>query len=141
MNMDRALEQLVWSRAKFCCEYCRFPFEFADAPFQIDHIIALKHEGLTIAANLALSRYYCNSYKGSNIAGIDPKTGKLVRLFHPRRDRWKKHFVWNGGILAGRTGVARATVAVLWMNHPTLIQTREILIEGGLFPPVMTLRK
>ena len=44
-------EQLVWSRAKFCCEYCRFPFEYADAPFQIDHIIALKHEGLTNAEN------------------------------------------------------------------------------------------
>jgi len=53
--MDRALEQYVWSRAKSCCEYCLFPSEYAEAPLQIDHIIAHKHGGLTVSENLALS--------------------------------------------------------------------------------------
>ena len=33
----------------------------------------------------------CNCHKGPNIAGIDPKTGQLTRLFHPRDD-WNAHF-------------------------------------------------
>jgi hypothetical protein len=57
-------------------------------PFEIDHLIARKHGGKTIAGNLAVSCIYCNAHKGPNISGIDPKTGKLTRLYHPRRHKW-----------------------------------------------------
>jgi hypothetical protein len=87
------------------------PDAYTEAPFQIDHIIAKKHGGETVSANLALSCYFCNSYKGPNIASLDPITGKLVRLFHPRKDRWAEHFVWEGPILVGLTAIARATIS------------------------------
>jgi hypothetical protein len=133
--VDRALEEQVWARARFRCEYCLLPVGYTEAPFQIDHIIAKKHGGETVAANLALSCYFCNSYKGPNIASLDPSTGKLVRLFHPRKDRWADHFAWEGPLLVGQTAIGRATTLVLWINHPLVVETRRLLIAEGDFPP------
>ena len=132
--MDGALESHVWERARSRCEYCRLPALYTEAPFQIDHIIAKKHGGETLATNLALSCYSCNSYKGPNIASLDPDSGRLVRLFHPRKDRWNDHFTWNGPVLLGHTAIARATILVLWMNHPIVVETRRLLIAEGVFP-------
>jgi hypothetical protein len=56
--MDAALARQVWQRAGGCCEYCRMPQEFDDAPFEIDHVIARKHGGPTAAGNLALTCFY-----------------------------------------------------------------------------------
>jgi hypothetical protein len=53
-------------------------------PFEIDHIIPRKHSGATVEGYLALACFYCNRYKGANIAGIDPPTGQVHPLFHPR---------------------------------------------------------
>jgi 5-methylcytosine-specific restriction endonuclease McrA len=86
--MEETLARLVWRRAHGCCEYCQMPQDFDDTPFEIDHIIAKKHDGLTEAKNLALSCFFCNSFKGSNIAGMDLKTRKLTPLFNPRRHAW-----------------------------------------------------
>lgn len=60
--------------------------------FEIDHIIAQNHGGLTAADNLALACALCNSYKGPNLAGIDPGSQQIVRLFHPRRQHWRRYF-------------------------------------------------
>ncbi|OYV78619.1 MAG: hypothetical protein B7Z73_19520, partial [Planctomycetia bacterium 21-64-5] len=84
--MNVALERLVWQRANDACEYCRMPQALDAAPFQIDHIIAHKHGGVTEAENLALACLSCNLFKGPNIAGIDAETGAMTRLFHPRND-------------------------------------------------------
>lgn len=129
--MDDALSALVWQRATAACEYCHLPQTLSSIPFEIDHIIARKHGGHTTAANLALSCFYCNSYKGPNIAGIDPQSGRITRLFHPREDAWKSHFKWDGPILIGRTAVGRTTIIVLAINHPDAVAVRETLIEEG----------
>jgi hypothetical protein len=89
---------------------------------------------LTAPENLALCCLHCNCHKGPNIAGIDPVTGELTRLFHPRRDRWRDHFEWHGPELIGRTPVGRATVSVLAINHPDYVAVRHALIAEGLFP-------
>jgi len=86
-------------------------------PFQIDHIIAEQHGGRASLSNLAYSCLPCNKRKGPNLAGVDPKTRRLVRLFHPRRHRWQRHFRWDGPILRGRTPVGRATIRVLGINR------------------------
>jgi hypothetical protein len=104
-------------------------------PFQFDHIIAEQHGGQTVSENLALACLFCNKHKGPNIAGIDPQTGKMVRLFHPRRDKWNRHFRWNGPELIGRTAIGRATIRVLAVNHPDNIELRVALIDNGEFPP------
>jgi len=61
--MDATLERLVRDRADGRCEYCRLPQAGSRAPFEIDHIIARKHRGRTVAGNLALSCVYCNAHR------------------------------------------------------------------------------
>jgi len=134
--MDTALEQVVWRRAKSRCEYCQLPQSVSPLTHAIDHIIARKHHGPTQEDNLALSCFFCNSFKGPNISGVDPQTGRMVRLFHPRKDRWKRHFVWNGPYLVGRTSIGRTTIAVLEINDSEAVNFRESLIREGSFPPL-----
>jgi hypothetical protein len=57
----------------------------------------------------------------------------VVRLFHPRRQRWERHFRFAGPIIVGRTACGRATVAVLAMNSPDRVELRAQLLEEGLF--------
>lgn len=96
--MGASLTQHVRERAAGRCEYCGLPQAATSVPFEIDHIIARKHGGPTIASNLAIACSYCNSFKDLDIAGLDPKTKKLTRLFHPRRHRWTWHFRWDSPV-------------------------------------------
>ena len=133
--MDRALQELVWSRAGSLCEYCRVAQASDRLPFEVDHIIALKHRGPTRASNLCLACFACNNHKGSNISGIDFVTKRIVPLFNPRRHKWRRHFRWDGAVLVGLTPIGRATVAVLEINLEHRVAFRQELIEEGVFPP------
>lgn len=131
--MGARLKIQVRRRAHFCCEYCQFPERFAELRFQVDHIVPQQHGGPTVSANLAWSCLRCNKHKGPNLSGIDPATGQVVRLFHPRNDRWVEHFVWNQAKLVGLTPVGRATVNVLQINSPDAALVREALLDEGVF--------
>lgn len=48
-----ALRRLVIARATGRCEYCRYPQQAAFLTFEIEHIISEKHDGPTVAENLA----------------------------------------------------------------------------------------
>jgi len=135
--MDRLLREQVWRRGSSRCEYCQMPQEFSDARHEIDHVIAEKHHGATASENLALSCFHRNNHKGPNIAGVDPDTGHLTRLFHPRQDAWNQHFSWRGAVLVGLTSIGRATVEVLAINIRHRVVHRQALIEEGAFPPTM----
>ena len=87
--MNSTLQALVWHRAGSCCEDCRMPQACDVVPFEIDHIVPVVHGGPSRASNLGLACWYCNCYKGPNLTGIDPATRRIVRLFHPRRHKWK----------------------------------------------------
>lgn len=106
-----------------------------DATFEIDHIVARKHTGATVAGNLCLSCYYCNVFKGSDISSLDPKTRKITPLFNPRRHKWTRHFRWEGPLLIGCTPNGRATIKLLHINDEYRVELRELLIEEGTFPP------
>ncbi|HEV3006832.1 MAG TPA: HNH endonuclease signature motif containing protein [Pirellulales bacterium] len=133
--MEAALVRFVRRRAAHRCEYCQLPQVVCQLPHEIDHIIAQKHRGATSSENLALACVACNNYKSCNIAGIDPMSGQVLRLFNPRRDRWKRHFRWDGPILAGRTAIGRTTIIVLEINLPERVLRRQALIQEGVFPP------
>jgi hypothetical protein len=133
--MNTALIRQVWQRGFHCCEYWQVPQDYDDAPFEIDHIIARKHGGAAVARNLALSCCWCNSFKGTDLAGLDPHTRKLTPLFNPRRHKWHRHFRWEGPVLHGRTPIGRVTIAVLNINDPLRVAFRAGLIELGVFPP------
>src|SRR5207247_1893881 len=89
------------------------------------------HHGQTNETNLALACYHCNSAKGPNIAGIDPISGIVSPLYHPRHDAWHEHFERHGAWLFGRTPQGRATIQVLGINEPDAVSLRESLIEEG----------
>src|SRR5271167_3226550 len=100
-DIEPALRESVRLRAAGLCEYCHISERFTPAEHEIDHVIAAKHGGQTVAENLALCCTICNRFKGSDIASIDPETGQLTPLFHPRVDRWNEHYeVRNGETLA-----------------------------------------
>jgi hypothetical protein len=77
--------------------------------------------------------FVCNRHKGPNIAGIDPKTGQMSRLFHPRSDMWLEHFQWQGALLVGVTPVGRTTIAVLAINGRQQLSIRRALMIEGVF--------
>src|SRR5688572_1279855 len=129
--MEAAAER-VRRRTNEACEYCRIPQSSDALPFHVDHIIARQHGGSDSADNLAAACYNCNLHKGPNIAGIDPKTRRLTRLFNPRKDRWSAHFFWNGAELRGRTAVGRTTIVVLAINLPIRISHRDSLLAEGV---------
>src|SRR5262249_22882967 len=68
--------------------------------------------------NLALACCLCNFFKGPNLTGFDFESDHIVRLFHPRRDRWADHFILRGPRIEGLTDIGRATILVLGMNDP-----------------------
>jgi hypothetical protein len=136
--VNRALVALVRRRAGRGCEYCRLPQAHSAIPFEIDHVLARKHGGPTAADNLALACFYCNSAKGPNVAGLDPETGTLAPLFHPRRQTWARHFRWHGPRLVGRTRTGRATIAVLALDDAAFVALREALIACRPLPPRVT---
>jgi hypothetical protein len=133
--MDDELTHLVWQRAKHRCEYCQLHQDYSRLSFEVDHVVARKHGGATVASNLALACFYCNSFKGPNIAGIDPRSRKTVPLFNPRRHKWTRHFRWAGPILVGQTSIGRTTIVVLKINDPDALAMRAYLIAAELFPP------
>ena len=67
----------------------------------------------------------------------------LINTFRPPnrgalildRMNWAEHFEWRGALLSGRTGIGRATVKLLAINHPDYVLLRESLIDEGTFPP------
>ena len=76
--MDAELHRLVRDRSGGRCEYCRLPEAESLVAFEIEHIIPRKHRGRTVAGNLAWACIYCNGYKGPNLSGRDPATGKIT---------------------------------------------------------------
>ena len=72
------------------------------------------------------------------MSGIDPATGHLAALFHPRKDAWPEHFSAHIGTLIplgveirGLTPVGRATVRVLGLNEEMRQMVRyELWLEG-----------
>jgi hypothetical protein len=129
------LRRLVQERAGGCCEYCLFPEDLAFLPHEVDHVIAQKHGGETHIDNLAWSCALCNKYKGSDLASIDPETGKLEPLFNPRLHLWSEHFELVGATLVSRTPTGRVTTRLLQLNHPSRLLERSILADAGFIGP------
>jgi hypothetical protein len=129
--MNRELAASIRSRAGSRCEYCHLPQSVFKLKFHIEHVTPKQHGGRETAESLALACGRCNRHKGPNIAGVDPVSGQMTRLFSPRSDRWVEHFRWEGALAVGLTGIGRATVAVLAMNHPENVAIRIEMIESG----------
>ena len=130
--MDAATEQFVRTRARECCEYCHIPQRADPVEFEFDHIIPRKHRA-DDPENRRAGLLRVQSAKRTDVAGIDPETEQVVRLFHPRRDSWVEHFEWSGATLVGLTAIGRTTIEVLEINLPHRIALRKALIAEQRF--------
>jgi hypothetical protein len=96
-DISEALRNQVAGRADHRCEYCLIHENDTGFRLQVDHVVSCKydgrkHGGLSVAENLAYACVLCNRSKGTDVASIDRRSGEIVGLFHPRRDRWADHF-------------------------------------------------
>lgn len=122
--MTAALRRMARGRAGGHCEYCRLPQESSMLPFHIEHIVPRQHGGVTSEDNLALACPHCNLHKGPNLTGIDPDSGEICRLFHPRRDLWVDHFRAESTRIEGRSAIGRSTAWVLGLNAEDQLRLR-----------------
>jgi len=112
--IDAALRNLVRQCAGNRCEYCGIWQEHVPfALFHIEHIVPKKHGGDDDPSNLALACHHCNLHKGPNLTGIDPESGDITPLFHPRNERWEMHFELQDETIIGLSPVGRTTIQVL----------------------------
>ena len=129
--MDATTRDLVRQRAGDRCEYCRLHQEHSGLRHHIEHITAKQYGGGDDAASLALACHLCNLHKGTNLTGIDPQTGQLSPIFHPRHDRWSDHFTFEGVRINGVSAVGRATIQVLNMNDARRLDLRSEVLKRG----------
>jgi len=106
-----------------------------EATFHIDHIVPLNASGKTELGNLALACVSGSLRKGSRQTAIDPRTGKHVPLFNPRRDSWRLHFRWDGFVVIGISPTGRAIVEALNFNRVNAREIREQEARLGRHPP------
>jgi hypothetical protein len=97
----------------------------------VEHIRAQQHGGGNEPSNLALACPDCNRHKGPNLSAIDPETGAVVLIFHPREHAWNDHFAMVGVRIEGITRVGRATVELLDMNNDERVEMRAELQDFG----------
>ncbi len=138
--------RFVKRRARFRCEYCRI----RGWPLTVDHILpraawrgsptpSVEPDDLK---NLAAACWECNVIgKHTRTHGLDPFSGLVVPLFHPRHDRWRDHFEWSTDflILKGKTPTGWATIRALGLNGARYRAQRRLLRQamaaGGLAWP------
>jgi hypothetical protein len=136
-RIPRRLRVRVAQAAGHCCGYCRTPESIVGFRLSVEHIIPEARGGLTVEENLWLACYACNEFKGVRTHARDPLTGKRVRLWNPRRQKWPEHFSWShdGTETIGATACGRATVAALQLNRPELVAARSLWVQVGWWPP------
>jgi hypothetical protein len=128
-----SLRRLVVERADNRCEYCGIPEAATFAAHELDHIVAQKHGRQTETGNLALSCALCNKHKGSDLTSVDPETGDIIPLYHPRKDIWSDHFKLDQTRIVPLTAKGRVTIQLLQLNRPERVEERARLIEAGLY--------
>jgi hypothetical protein len=136
------LRRYVAERAGWLCEYCLIHESDAFLVSEVDHIVAVKHGGLTCSENLAYSCAVCNRAKGTDIASLAPETQALTRLFNPRTDHWGEHFRFDpdSSLIESLTEIGRVTARLLGFNDINRILERQALFEIGRYPPAGMIR-
>ena len=131
------VRRAVRERAKGCCEYCRSPDDCSPAPFHVEHVFPETLDGSDDLENLAWACGGCNGFKGVAVEALDPISGELTPLFHPRRQIWGDHFSWGADPLfcEGITAVGRATISRLHLNRSEILTLRQLLALAERHPP------
>ena len=111
------LRRLAIERAEKRCEYCQQPASLSFLlPHELDHVVAEKHGGQSVAENLAYTCWRCNRHKGTDLGSFDPLTGSFSFLFNPRTQPWSHHFAFEADSITRLTAEGRTTVKLLQLN-------------------------
>jgi HNH endonuclease len=127
------LRQTIAHRASLLCEYCLIAEADTFYGCEVDHIISLKHGGVSELNNLAYACALCNRSKGSDIGSIST-TGEFTRFFNPRTDRWAEHYCLEQAAICPLTTVGEVTARVLGFNDSARLHEREEMIRFGKYP-------
>ena len=133
-DITEALRNDVARRAHHRCEYCLIHQDDIAFRPHIDHIVSRKHGGLSDIENLAYACALCNRSKGSDLASINGRGDEIVRMFHPRHDRWADHFQLDGCSIRAISEVGAATSELLKFNAPERLAERSLLQSLGSYP-------
>lgn len=88
----------VIRRAYSCCEYCWSQEKHSPDPFSVEHVIPVSKGGTNDEDNMAYACQGCNGRKYTSTTAIDPITGDIASLYHPRRHQWSDHLLaWQTG--------------------------------------------
>lgn len=119
------------------CAYCQTSEATTGQPMTVDHIIPRSQGGASQIDNLCLACRRCNEFKSDRTHAEDPLSSERIPLFHPRRDIWEHHFIWDdsGILLHGLTPTGRATILALNMNNPVIVAARRRWVSVGWHPP------
>lgn len=128
-TISEGLRRQVTERANHRCEYCQLPNSVSFYPHEVDHIVAQKHQGKTVAENLALACWRCNRHKGSDLGSFDPATSRFSFLFNPRTQSWPTHFETSEGLINGLTPEGRTTTTLLQINRPERVAERKRILN------------
>ncbi len=105
--------------------------------FSIEHIFPMDKGGKSELENLALSCQGCNNHKYNKTGGLDPVSRKNVHRYHPRKQKWNDHFVWNEDCthIIGTTPTGRGTFKTLNLNRDEIVNLRKTLYKARKHPP------
>ena len=136
--IPQAIQERVRERAAYLCEYCHTSELWQCVRFTIDHIIPLVMGGANSLDNFALACFHCNRKKFVKHSGLDPLSGKEMRLFNPRLDVWNDHFSWSVDRcnLVAQTSVGRTTIVALELNRSRILAIRAADVVIGRHPPI-----
>ena len=134
---SETLQAKIRSQAENRCGYCLTRQEYVPWILEIEHIVPKSKGGTDDAENLWLACRSCNLFKSDQTHSRDPLTGRRVRLFNPRRQKWWRHFRWSGEgmFIIGHTTCGRATVVALNLNNLVAVTVRRNWILAGWHPP------
>jgi hypothetical protein len=135
--MAVSLRKIVAERADYCCEYCFSQERFSPDPFSLEHILPRSKGGEDTKSNLAFACQGCNNRKYTRTSAVDPASGVIVPIYHPRNHRWVDHFAWGNEYIQiiGLSPVGRATIAALELNREGITNLRVVLTKAKLHPP------
>lgn len=132
-----SVKQEVARRAGYYCEYCLSREDHSPSSFAVEHIQPRSGGGGNEADNLAFACQECNNRKFTRTGALDPVTGEIVPLYHPRQHLWHEHFVWSEdySLILGISPTGRATVERLRLNRTGVVNLRRKLRPHKLHPP------
>jgi hypothetical protein len=131
------LRRLIRLQFKNRCAYCQTAEDLTPVTFEIEHIDPISLGGESVLENLCLACPSCNRFKSNHTFVTASEPQQTIRLFHPQRDDWSEHFLWDQDAtrLIGLTEIGKSTIEQLRINRPQYVHVRRMWVAMNEHPP------